>query len=155
MSEKEEDYLKAIYRIVKNRGFARSVEIAEILDVKPASVTDMLKKLQAKSFIIYEKYRGILLTGKGREIAEKLFERETLIEEFFQIFGVEPKNANTIANKVEHYIDDESFERIKKFVTFIRSFKTSPRWIEHFNEFIKTGKLPECERIKDEERKEH
>ncbi len=150
MSEKEEDYLKAIYKIVKRRGFARSVEISEMLDVKPASVTDMLKKLQSKGFIIYEKYRGILLTPRGKEIAEKLYEREKVIEEFFQIFGVQEENAEIMANKVEHYIDDESFERIEKFVVFVRSFKSNPRWLEHFNEFIKTGKLPECERIKGE-----
>ena len=150
MSEKEEDYLKAIYKIVKRRGFARSVEISEMLDVKPASVTDMLKKLQSKGFIIYEKYRGILLTPRGKEIAEKLYEREKVIEEFFRIFGVQEENAEIMANKVEHYIDDESFERIEKFVAFVRSFMSNPRWLEHFDEFLKTGKLPECERIKEE-----
>ncbi len=148
MSEKEEDYLKAIYKIVEQRGFARSIEIAEMLDVKPASVTDMLKKLQGKGFVIYEKYRGIILTPRGREIAKKLYERERIIEEFFQIFGLKGENAGILANKVEHYIDDESFSRIKKFVDFVRSFKSNPKWLEHFNEFIKTGKLPECERIK-------
>ena len=147
MSEKEEDYLKAIYKIVRDRGFARSVEISEILDVRPASVTDMLKKLQSKGFVIYEKYRGIRLTEKGKKIAKKLYEREMIINEFFQIFGVDEENARIMANKVEHYIDDESFDKIEKFVTFMRSFKSNPRWLEHFNEFIKTGKLPECERI--------
>ncbi len=148
MSEKEEDYLKAIYVICRERGFARSVEIAEALGVKPASVTDMLKKLQEKGFVRYEKYRGIIITDEGKRIAEVLLHRDAVIKEFFGIFGVDEKNADVIANKIEHYIDDESFERIEKFVKFVDSFKGNPRWLEHFQEFMETGKLPECERVR-------
>ncbi len=151
MSEKEEDYLKVIYKIVSKRGFARSVEISDALSVSAASVTDMLKKLQGKGLVIYEKYRGILLTFRGEKVARELVEKERIIEEFFSIFGVTQKNAEIMANKVEHYIDSESFSRIKKFVEFIRSFQGNPRWLEHFNEFIRTGKLPPCERIEDKE----
>ncbi len=146
MSEKEEDYIKVIYKISSSRGYARSVEISEALGVKPASVTDMLKKLQDKGLIHYEKYRGISITEKGKKIAKKLVHRSEVIEEFFTVFGVEGKNAEQIANKIEHYIDDDSFERIEKFVEFIRSFGENPRWMEHFKRYIETGKLPDCER---------
>jgi len=148
MSEKEEDYLKVIYVISKDRGFARSVEIAEALNVKPASVTDMLKKLQEKGLINYEKYRGIVITSAGARIAKSLLHRNEVIRDFFEIFGVESNNAESIANKIEHYIDEESFDRIEKFVKFVESFKENPRWIEHFQEFMETGKLPECERLR-------
>ncbi len=148
MSEKEEDYLKAIYEIVKNRGFARSVEIAEKLNVKPSSVTDMLKKLQDKGLIKYEKYRGILITEEGKKIGEKLIKRSEILKDFFVIFGVKEENARKIAHRAEHYIDDDSFDKIEKFVKFIGEFRENPRWLEHFQEFIKTGKLPECERLK-------
>ncbi|NPA74764.1 MAG: metal-dependent transcriptional regulator [Euryarchaeota archaeon] len=148
MSEKEEDYLKVIYQICEKRGFARSVEISEALNVRPASVTDMLKRLQDKGLINYEKYRGIMITESGKKLAKKLIHRGEIIKEFFSIFGVDEDNADTIANKVEHYIDDESFDRIEKFVKFVDSFKENPRWLEHFQEFIKTGELPECERMR-------
>ena len=147
MSEKEEDYVKVIYQLCKQRGFARSVEISEALNVKPASVTDMLKKLQDKQYINYEKYRGIMITHKGKTLAEKLIHREKILREFFETFGVNCDNAKTIANKVEHYIDDDSFNHIEKFTKFIESFEQNPRWLEHFKEFIETGKLPECDKI--------
>ncbi len=148
MSEKEEDYLKAIYKIVSKRGFARSIEIAEALGVKPASVTDMLKKLQDKGLIIYEKYRGVLITSEGEKIAKKLLHRAEILIKFFRIFGVQDDNAEKIAHHVEHYIEDSSFQKIEKFVEFVDSFSENPRWIEHFRTFIETGKLPECDRIK-------
>jgi Mn-dependent DtxR family transcriptional regulator len=148
MSEKEEDYLKAIYEICRSKGFARSVEISERLNVKPSSVTDMLKRLQDKGLIHYEKYRGIIITESGKELAEKLIHRNNVLTEFFTVFGVSNENADKIANKVEHYIDDESFDRIEKFVKFIESFGENPRWLEHFQNFIETGKLPECERMR-------
>ena len=148
MSEKEEDYLKVIYEIVSKRGFARPIEIAEELGVKPASVTDMLKKLQDKGLIIYEKYRGILITEEGEKIAKKLLHRSAILIEFFRVFGVKKNDAEKIANHVEHYIEDSSFQKIEKFVEFVDSFSENPKWLEHFREFIETGKLPECDRIK-------
>ncbi len=147
MSEKEEDYLKAIYLLCDRKGFARSVEISEMLGVRPASVTDMLKRLQEKGLVHYEKYRGIIITQRGRVLAEKLIHRNRVIRKFFGVFGVSEENAELIANKVEHYIDDENFDRIEKFVSFIESFGENPRWLEHFQEFIETGKLPDCQRM--------
>ncbi len=147
MSEKEEDYLKVIYELSKNKGYVRSIEISESLNVKPASVTDMLKKLQDKGYIKYEKYRGIVITESGERIARKIVHRWEIIRQFFEIFGVNEENAESIANKVEHYIDDDSFERIEKFVKFVDSFKENPKWLEHFQEFIKSGKLPDCDKI--------
>ena len=148
MSEKEEDYLKVIYEIVSKRGFARPIEIADELSVKPASVTDMLKRLQDKGLVIYEKYRGILITPEGEKIAKKLIHRSDVLINFFKIFGVQENNAEKIANHVEHYIEDSSFQRIEKFVEFVNSFSENPKWLEHFRDFLETGKLPECERIK-------
>ncbi len=147
MSEKEEDYLKVIYELSKNKGYVRSIEISEALNVKPASVTDMLKKLQDKGYIKYEKYRGIVISAAGERIAKKIVHRWDVIRQFFEIFGVNEENAESIANKVEHYIDDDSFERIEKFVKFVDSFKENPKWLEHFQEFIKSGKLPNCDKI--------
>ncbi len=147
MSEKEEDYLKVIYEISQKRGFVRSVEISEALGVKPATVTDMLKKLQDKGYIKYEKYRGIIITESGECIAKKIIHRRNVIQKFFEIFGVNKENAGNIAHKVEHYIDDESMDKIEKFVKFVGSFKENPRWLEHFQEFIKSGRLPNCDKI--------
>ena len=53
-----EDYIEVIYSLVKNKGYARSADIAEKLDVYPSTVTKMLKKLDVEGYIVYEKYRG-------------------------------------------------------------------------------------------------
>ena len=59
-----EDYIEVIYSLVKNKGYARSADIAEKLEVYPSTVTKMLKKLDVEGYIVYEKYRGIALTEK-------------------------------------------------------------------------------------------
>ncbi len=65
-----EDYIEVIYSLVKNKGYARSADIAEKLEVYPSTVTKMLKKLDVEGYIVYEKYRGIALTEQGEKMGE-------------------------------------------------------------------------------------
>ena len=65
----EENYLKAIYKLSERDSDKITTNaIAEVLDTKPASVTDMIKKLSDKKLLKYEKYRGLVLTDRGREV---------------------------------------------------------------------------------------
>ena len=73
ISKREEEYLEAMYILHKNKGVIRVKDIAKMMNVKPPSVVDALKKLAEKGLIEYEKYDRILLTDSGREIAEKTY----------------------------------------------------------------------------------
>ena len=61
-----EDYLEQIYMLIEEKGYARVSDIAELLGVHPSSVTKMVQKLDREEYLVYEKYRGLMLTAKGR-----------------------------------------------------------------------------------------
>lgn len=62
-----EDYLERIYKLIDEKGYARVSDIAEGLEVHPSSVTKMIQKLDKDEYLIYEKYRGLVLTSKGKK----------------------------------------------------------------------------------------
>ncbi len=62
-----EDYLEIIYLMFEEKGYARATDIAEHLDVLPSSVTKMMKRLDRQGLGVYEKYRGFVLTSKGKK----------------------------------------------------------------------------------------
>jgi Mn-dependent DtxR family transcriptional regulator len=70
ISKKVEDYLEAIYILFKRKGYARTTDIADCLEVKPSTVTEMLNKLDSLKFIEYRKYEGAVLTNEGYKIGE-------------------------------------------------------------------------------------
>ncbi len=81
ISNRVEDYLRVIYEVVKRKGYARTKDIAAELGVKPPTVTEMLKKLDRKGLISYERYGAVTLTKKGEEIARSVESRhETFVK---------------------------------------------------------------------------
>ncbi len=69
-SQSAEDYLERIHALIQEKGYARVVDIADSLAVKRASVTSMVQKLGELGYLKYEKYRGLILTSKGRQVAQ-------------------------------------------------------------------------------------
>lgn len=139
-----EEYIETIYELEKKDGKARTGLIASELNVKPPSVTEMLQKLQNKGLVKYETYIGVELTSKGREIAKKLRKKHELIGHFLEIIGVEKELAEIDACQIEHHVSPKTMERLEKFVKFVQDAPACPRWIEHFNEYCKTGKRSKC-----------
>ena len=145
LSETEEDYLRAIYELIEERGYATVSEIASRLRVRPPSVTDMMKKLGDEGFVDYKPYRPVVLTEKGKRIAEDIYHKHSVLRNFLKIIGVDEKIAEEDACGIEHHLHPETIERLTKFVEFVENMPKHPRWLDHFEEYIKTGKLPdEC-----------
>ncbi|ALM75866.1 metal-dependent transcriptional regulator [Thermococcus barophilus] len=121
ISKREEEYLEAIYLLYKRKGIIRIKDIAKKLRVRPPSVVDALKKLSEKGLVEYEKYDRILLTEKGREIAEKTYSKHLLLTEFFiNILGIPPEIAEEDACQFEHYVHEITAERIREFAKYIQ-----------------------------------
>ncbi|MDV3104035.1 metal-dependent transcriptional regulator [Thermococcus waiotapuensis] len=121
ITKREEEYLETIYLLHRNKGVIRVKDIARALRVKPPSVVDALKKLSEKGLVEYEKYDRILLTDKGREIAESTYLKHGLLTEFFiEVLGIPPEIAEHDACQFEHYVHDITVERIREFAQFIR-----------------------------------
>jgi len=144
LSRKAEDYLESILNISEEKGYARVKDIAASLDVKPPSVVEMAGKLDQKGFVEYRKYEGMLLTPKGRGIAVAVKERHDTIKAFLQLIKVPEDIAEKDACTIEHELDIVTTENIKKLVDFVKTAPEYPQWLEHFEEFCRTGKHP-CE----------
>src|SRR5207237_8889637 len=85
-SQSAEDYLERIHELIEEKGYARVVDIASSLRVKQASVTSMVQKLAEAGYLKYEKYRGLILTEKGRAVARRLRDRHETRSRFFSLF---------------------------------------------------------------------
>lgn len=110
-----EDYLKAIYKIQSAHGRASTNQLAERLDVTPASISGMIKKLAATvpPLVLYEKHRGVVLTDDGEKIALEILRHHRLLELFLhQILGFSWDQVHEEADRLEHVISEEFEARI-------------------------------------------
>ena len=108
------DYLKAIWAIA-GEGTASTKEVSGHLSVAPASVSNMLRRLQEMGFVEYERYRGASLTGLGQEEALRLVRRHRLIETFLmERLGYSWQDVHDEAERLEHAVSDRFTERLAK-----------------------------------------
>lgn len=113
-----EDYLERIYILIDEKGYARVSDIAEALDVHPSSVTKMVQKLDKSDYLDYEKYRGLVLTDKGKKIGKRLVYRHDLLEEFMTIIGVAEENIYRDVEGIEHHLSWDAIDRIGDLVQY-------------------------------------
>ena len=113
--ESGEMYLEAILVLSRKNGYVRSVDVSEYLGYSKPSVSRAMGILRSGAYIIMEKDGSITLTDSGREIAEKIFERHTVLSKLLIRLGVSEETAAADACKMEHAVSDESFQAIKRF----------------------------------------
>lgn len=116
-----EDYIEQIYNLIETKGYARVSDIAEALEVHPSSVTKMVQKLDKDEYLNYEKYRGFVLTAKGKKIGKRLVFRHELLEEFLEIIGVEKDNIYNDVEGIEHHLSWNSIDRIGDLVNYFKT----------------------------------
>ena len=118
MTRAEENYLKALYHLSDHdRELVSTTELADRLDTKPSSATDMLQKLHEKSLVAYTKYKGAKLSTKGRLKASQIVRKHRLWEVFLVDkldFGWE--EVHEIAEQLEHIKSTELVERLDQFL---------------------------------------
>ncbi|MGG5253880.1 transcriptional regulator MntR [Neobacillus sp. SM06] len=113
-----EDYIEQIYILIEEKGYARVSDIAEALSVHPSSVTKMVQKLDKDEYLVYEKYRGLVLTPKGKKIGKRLVYRHELLEQMLKIIGVKEENIYRDVEGIEHHLSWDSIDRIGDLVQF-------------------------------------
>ena len=111
--ESAENYLETILTLKQRLGVVRSIDIANELQFSKPSVSVAMKNLRMNGYIEMDPDGSITLLDKGREIAEKIYERHTLLSDWLTILGVSPEVAVEDACRIEHVISDESFRAIK------------------------------------------
>lgn len=119
LSHTEENYIKALLRLTLEKAEAGTNELAAHLGVKPATATDMLKKLREKQLIDYEKYGKISLTLEGRKKAMQVLRRHRLWETFlYEKLGFAWDEVHDIAEQLEHIQSEKLVEKLDKFLDF-------------------------------------
>jgi len=118
-SSSKENYLKAIFHLQQEHTSVSTNSLAEALQTKAASVTDMLKKLKLQKLLQYEKYKGVKLTAEGRKVAVHIVRKHRLWE-FFLVqklnFGWE--EVHEIAEELEHISSRKLIDRLEEFLGF-------------------------------------
>jgi Mn-dependent DtxR family transcriptional regulator len=124
---REEDYVEVIYELMREKGYARAVDISANLHVRSPSVTRMLQKLHASDLLVYERYRGIMLTEKGERLAKSVRERHGILVRFLRLLGVNPETAHRDAEGLEHSLHPATIERLSHLV---RVLEDNPAWVQ-------------------------
>jgi DtxR family transcriptional regulator, Mn-dependent transcriptional regulator len=117
----QENYLKAVYHLQQHAGTVSTNELAEALQTKPASVTDMLKKLKMQKLLQYERYQGVKLTTEGKKVAIQVIRKHRLWEYFLVEklkFGWE--EVHEIAEELEHIHSEKLVDKLDKFLGYPR-----------------------------------
>ena len=112
--ESAENYLETILILHKRNGNVRSIDIVNELDYTKPSVSIAMKHLRENGFIEMDRAGYITLLDSGLEIAEKMYERHTLLSKWLISLGVSPEIAAEDACRIEHVLSTETFEAIKK-----------------------------------------
>lgn len=126
-----EDYIEQIYLLIDEKGYARVSDIAENLNVHPSSVTKMVQKLDKDEYLVYEKYRGLILTPKGKKIGKRLVYRHELLEQLLTLIGVKEELIYGDVEGIEHHLSWDSIDRIGDLVQFLQE---DPKRMERLKE---------------------
>ncbi|TDF99218.1 transcriptional regulator MntR [Paenibacillus piri] len=129
-----EDYLERIYKLIDEKGYARVSDIAEGLEVHPSSVTKMIQKLDKDNYLVYEKYRGLILTSKGQKMGKRLVVRHQLLEDFLTVIGVAEENIYKDVEGIEHHLSWDSITCIEALLEY---FKLNPERTEELMQLKK------------------
>jgi Mn-dependent DtxR family transcriptional regulator len=136
-SQSAEDYLERILELIQEKGYARVVDIASSLEVKQASVTSMVQKLAELGYLNYEKYRGLVLTDKGRAVACRIKKRHQTLSRFFSLLGLDEQTQQQDIEGIEHHLSGETVEVLSNLAKF---FEDNPGTLKAFLKSCKAAK---------------
>ena len=134
-SQSAEDYLERIQELIEKKGYARVVDIASSLKVKQASVTGMVQKLGEAGYLEYEKYRGLVLTDKGRDVARTIQNRHATLSRFFSILGLDADTQREDIEGIEHHLSPATVEVLADLAQF---FEKNPTLLKQFRQSRKS-----------------
>ncbi len=113
IQEAAENYLECILIIGKEKGKVRSIDVAHRLEVTKPTVSVTMKQFRENGYVEMDSDGFLTLTEKGREIAERIYERHVVLTELLIGLGVDEKTAREDACRIEHDLSDVTFARLK------------------------------------------
>ena len=137
-SQSAEDYLERIHELIQEKGYARVVDIASSLGVQRASVTSMVQKLDELGYLNYVKYRGLVLTEKGREVATRIQQRHETLSRFFSLFGLSLETQQQDIEGIEHHLSPATVDVLADLAQF---FEGNPAVLKKFTQTRRSAQL--------------
>lgn len=144
-SQTAEDYLERIHELIEEKGYARVVDIAGSLRVKQASVTSMVQKLGELGYLDYVKYRGLVLTPKGKAIAAGIQKRHEILARFFSLFGLDVETQQRDIEGIEHHLSPATVDVLSDLAAY---FEANPATLAAFVRSRQSGARPRPSRRK-------
>jgi DtxR family Mn-dependent transcriptional regulator len=137
-----ENYMEAIYNLDNEKRVVRVKDIAKRLGVKMPTVTNMLKTLNERGLVNYERYEYLELTEKGEDVGKEIDRRHHILRDFLTgILGIDFDKADEEACSMEHAVGPTTMDRLVAFMEFIQSCpRTGENWLERFEEFRAHGR---------------
>lgn len=116
IQESAENYLETILMIKNEKGAVRSIDIARAMSFTKPSVSRAMSLFRQNGYITMDKEGWIELTDAGREIAERIYERHSVLSKWLETIGVSPEVAAQDACRIEHTLSEETFEKIREHI---------------------------------------
>ena len=129
LQESGQMYLETIYVLLQKSNRVRAIDVCEQLGYSKPSVSRALGILKSGEYITVDRDGFITMTDSGREVAEKVYERHTVLSGLLTALGVSEEIASEDACRIEHVISDESFEAIKRYLEQTQSKKSMPTYL--------------------------
>ncbi len=126
--------MERIQELVDQKGYARVADIAASLRLSPSAVSNMVRRLAARGFVNYEKYRGFTLTAEGRAVANHIKVRHRTLAELFQLIGLRPETVEQEVEVIEHHLRPETLRVFSRLVHF---WQRHPRQLQAFLDYRK------------------
>ena len=114
LHESAEMYIETIYRLGRESSFVRSIDVAEAMGYSKPSVSRAVSLLRQGGYLLMDENGYLTLTQEGCAVAEKVYERHTILSGLLIALGVDEETAANDACRIEHVISDQSFEALKR-----------------------------------------
>jgi len=140
-----EDYLEAIFDLDKEKRAVRVKDIAKRMDVKMPTVTSMLKTLNDRGLVHYEKYEYVELTRDGADVGKEMRRRHEILFKFLtEILKIDVDTADADACRMEHTLSSATQDSLTDFMEFIQACpRAGESWLKYFEEYRRHGRRPE------------
>ncbi len=137
LGQSAEDYLEAVFVVAQSGSRVRVTDIADRLAVSKPSVVSALSALEGKGLVRHERYGSVELTARGAVLAQEVYRRHRLLQEFLRdVLGVPDEIAAEDACRMEHVLSPETLERLVRLVEFMRAHGRS--------DDVTLGRLLDC-----------
>ena len=125
LHESGEDYLEAVLILHQQKGYVRSIDVAQYLGFSKPSVSRAVSILKANGYLTMEKDGRLELTPEGEANAQRVYERHRFLSEWLVKLGVSPEVAAADACRLEHDLSDETFQKLKEHISGAQHFMQS------------------------------